>query len=116
MKVLTREQIQKDFPEIWQIMISKGLDFNQAKAIYRKQLEESLAGFQSQIDKDVAIEKERILDELFKEIAEIIPEDSVSFVAQIQRFLDNPENVHLTVELRRDENGKWFMEIINRVE
>lgn len=143
-KVLTREQIQKDFPEIWNSMISKGLDFQQAKALYRKQLEKSLAGYESQIEKDVAIEKERLTNEIFEtakktafamvrenygiefvedpESGEIIFENEEIFnfliplLKQLSSILAHPESTHVSIELTRDENDEWDMKIVNRAE
>lgn len=126
--------------EIWSIMCAKGIDFNQAKKIYRAQLEKSLKGYESQLDKEVAEEKERLFEIVKESVFAMVKdnygieliEDSqngeirfnnedifdtlVPLLKQLSSILAHPESVHVSVEFVRDENGEWEIKIINRAE
>ena len=130
--------------EIWSIMCARGIDFNQAKALYRKQLEKKLAGYESKLDKEVAEEKEQITNEIFAmakeavfatvkgkygielienpESGEIIFENEPIFnlliplLRDLSPLLAHEETKHVSIELTRGADETWNIKILNRAE
>ena len=135
-----REELRQKYRASLQDRLGKEI----ADKWYRKELEESLAGYQSQFDKECAEEKERITNELLETaIAEVFaivkrkfgvelvedPENDeiiidnleilgniVAILKEVSPLLAHPESKHVSIELTRASGEFWNIKIVNRAE